>query len=398
MQNRIELLAPAGDLERLGAAIYFGADAVYIGGPMLQLRADTAGFTMDELAEAVRRAHAAEKRIYVTVNSLMKNSEVERLPDYVRKLRDVGADAVIVSDLGALRVIKKAVPELEVHISTQASCLNYAAARQYYDMGAKRVVLGREMTLDEIAELRAKTPAELELECFIHGAMCMAYSGRCILSAYMNGRSGNRGECSQPCRYRYALSLIDESGEYYPVYENDEGSMIMSSRDLNTMPFVDKIIDAGVSSLKIEGRMKSTYYVATVVNAYRRRLDGTASAELCSAELNCASHREYTSGFYYGEARCTASAGAGYIQDCVFTAVVRGEENGRYIIEQRNNFRAGDVLEILSPFGMGESFTVEDMRTPEGELVEYAPHPQQKLSIACPIKLHAGDILRRRIV
>lgn len=397
MINKAELLAPAGDLERLETAIRFGADAVYLGGPMLQLRADAAGFTMEKLAQAVSTAHGAGKRLYVTVNSFVKNDELLTLEDYARELYDLGVDAVIVSDLGAMCTIKHAAPDLELHISTQANCINYAAARHYYDMGAKRVVLGREATLDEIAELRAKTPKELELECFIHGAMCMSYSGRCLLSAYMNGRSGNRGDCSQPCRYGYAISLLDEAGEYYPIMEDGQGTMLLSSRDLNTMEFVEKIVEAGVSSLKIEGRMKSTYYVATVVNAYRHRLNGTAAKELCLKELDCASHRDYTSGFYFGLARTAPPAGAGYKQDCMFIAMVLGEENGRYIIEQRNNFRAGDRLELLSPNSMGESFVIEDMRNMDGETVTYAPHPKQRLSISAPVKLSAGDILRRRV-
>ena len=393
--NKAELLAPAGDLERLDAAIYFGADAVYIGGPMLQLRADIAGFDENELAEAVRRAHGKGKKLYVAVNSLVRNGELEGLGDYAKRLYELGADAVIVTDLGALSVIKKAAPELEIHISTQASILNYEAARLYHSMGAKRIVLGRETTLDELAEIRAKTPKELELECFIHGAMCMAYSGRCMLSAYMNGRSANRGDCSQPCRYRYALHLTDgEDGEYYPFIEGDEGSMILSSRDLNTMPFIEKIIEAGASSLKIEGRMKSTYYVATVVNAYRRRLDG-ADAELCMRELECASHRDFTSGFYFGECKNAQSAGAEYKQSRVFAAMALGEENGRYIIEQRNVLCVGDTLEILSPYSMGESFTLTGMLDGEGNTVERAPHPKQRLSIECPFKLRAGDILRK---
>lgn len=395
MIKKPELLAPAGDLERLCAAIRFGADAVYIGGPMLQLRAGAAGLSMQQVGEAVLIAHAAGKRIYVTVNSFVKNNEVELLGGYARELRGLGVDAVIVSDLGAVCAIKSAVPDLELHVSTQANCLNYAAARHYHDMGAKRVILGREATLEEIAELRAKTPSDLDLECFIHGAMCMSYSGRCLLSAYINGRSGNRGDCSQPCRYHYSLQSDD--GESYPVFEDEDGAMLLSSRDLNTMPFLDKIIGAGVTSLKIEGRRKSTYYVATVVNAYRRRLDGSAPPELCEAELSCASHRDFTSGFYFGEARTAPPAGAGYIQDCTFVAIVLGEEGGRYIIEQRNNFSAGDCLELLSPNSMGLSFTVDDMAIPGGEQVTYAPHPQQKLSISCPIKLSPGDILRRRI-
>lgn len=398
MTIKPELLAPAGDLERLQTAIRFGADAVYLGGPMLQLRAETAGFNMENLAKGVQMAHTAGKKLYVTVNSFAKNDEIPLLGDYARALHDLGVDAVIVSDLGAICAIKQAVPELEVHISTQANCVNYMAARHYYNMGAKRIVLGRETTLDEIAQIRAKTPKELELECFVHGAMCMSYSGRCLLSAYMNGRSGNRGDCSQPCRYGYAISLLDEAGEYYPIMEDGEGTMLLSSRDLNTIDFVDKIAEVGVSSLKIEGRMKSTYYVATVVNAYRHRLDGTGSLEQCRRELDCASHRDYTTGFYFGEARTAPAAAAGYKQDCVFIAMVLGEEYGRYIIEQRNNFRAGDRLELLSPNSVGESFVIEDMLNMDGEVVTYAPHPKQRLSITAPIKLHPGDILRRRSV
>lgn len=395
MEKKPELLAPAGDMERLRAAIRFGADAVYLGGPMLQLRADIAGFSFEQLHEAIFAAHDAGKRIYVTVNSFARNSDIDLLGDYAKRLYEMGADAAIVSDIGAICVMKEAAPELEIHVSTQANCLNWATARHYYDMGAKRIVLGREVTLDEIRELREKIPQDLELECFIHGAMCMSYSGRCLLSAYMNGRSANRGDCSQPCRYRYGL-LKSDDGEYYPVEEDENGTAILSSRDLNTMQFVDKIADAGVSSLKIEGRMKSTYYVATVTNAYRHRLDGTAPTELCEKELYCASHREFTSGFYFGDARTASSAGTGYVQDCTFIAMVLGEENGRYIIEQRNNFSAGDRLELLSPDSMGQSFIVEDMRNSDGEQVTYAPHPKQRLSIASPVKLSAGDILRRR--
>ena len=313
MKNKVELLAPAGDMERLQAALRFGADAVFLGGPMLQLRADVVSFSLEDVRKAAELTHATGKRLYVTVNSFVKNAEIPELADYARALRDIAVDAVIVSDLGAICTIKSAVPELELHVSTQANCVNWAAARHYHDMGAKRVILGRELSLDEIAELRAKTPPELEIECFIHGAMCMSYSGRCLLSAYMNGRSANRGDCSQPCRYSYVLSLSDGSGEFYPVSEDEGGTMILSSRDLNAMPFLDKVIDAEVSSLKIEGRMKSPYYVATVVNAYRHRLDGTAPLELCMDELNCASHREYTSGFFFGEAKHGPSAGPKYL-------------------------------------------------------------------------------------
>ncbi len=397
MTKKPELLAPAGSIEGLRAALRFGADAVYVGGPMLQLRASAAAFTMAELAEAAAMTHSLGKKLYVTVNSFMRNGEVGPLSDYARQLYALGTDAVIVSDLGAICTIKQAAPELEVHVSTQANCLNYAAARHYYELGAKRVVLAREMTLEEIRLFRAAIPEDMEIECFIHGAMCMAYSGRCLISAYMNGRSGNRGDCSQPCRYRYVLSEVGADGEYYPVEEDEHGMTILSSRDLNAMPFLDELISAGVGSLKIEGRMKSTYYTATVVNAYRHRLDGTAAPEQCERELNCASHREYFSGFYFGQALTAKAESAGYKSDCTFIALVLGEADGGYLIEQRNNFSSGDRLEILSPNSLGLEFEVGAMTTQEGEIVTYAPHPQQKLIIKCPYKLEAGDILRRRI-
>lgn len=396
MTNKPELLAPAGSLESLRAAVRFGADAVYVGGPMFQLRADASAFTLEELESAAEIVHISGKKLYVAVNSFMKDGEIARLSGYARELYALGADAVIVSDLGALCTIRDAAPELEVHVSTQANCMNHAAARHYYELGARRVVLARETTLDEIRRLRELIPGDMEIECFVHGAMCMAYSGRCLISAYMNGRSGNRGDCSQPCRYRYVLSEAGTDGEYYPVGEDSSGSFILSSRDLNAMPFLEELADAGVCSFKIEGRMKSAYYVATVVNAYRRRLDGSAPAELCERELDCASHREYFPGFYFGHASMEPSESRGYISDCQFIAIVLGERDGKYLIEQRNNFRSGDRLEILSPNSMGLDFIVGEMTTIDSERVTYAPHPQQKLLLDCPHRLEAGDILRRR--
>ena len=309
----MELLAPAGDLERLDAALRFGADAVYLGGPILQLRAKNAGFSMERLSEAALRVHAAEKKLYIAVNAILRNGEVFELEDYTRALQDLGADGVIVSDLGALRIIKRTAPNLPVHVSTQTNCMNHEAASMFHDLGASRIVLAREISLDEIAEIRAKTSADLELECFVHGAMCMAYSGRCLLSSWMHGQSANSGACAQPCRYLYEVRTKGVEG-YFPVLEEDGATTIFSSRDLNAMPFLDQLMEAGISSFKIEGRMKSTYYVATVVNAYRHRLDGTASTEACLAELECVSHRPYTSGFYFGEARFQEHAGPDYSQ------------------------------------------------------------------------------------
>ena len=285
--NQLELLAPAGDLECLRTALRFGADAVYVGGPQMQLRAGSVGFSMDDLAEAVREAHALNRRLYVTVNAFASNSEIDALSDYAQALKALGADAVIVSDLGAIAAIRRAAPDLDVHVSTQANCLNYAAAQVYADLGATRVVLGREMSLTEIAELRAKTPASLELEAFVHGAMCMAYSGRCMISAYLAGRSANRGACAQSCRWTYHLMEEKRPGQFFPVEEDDRGTTILSSLDLCCIDFLDRIAAAGVTSFKIEGRMKSPYYVATVVNAYRKRLDALKTGT-CGRYAACA--------------------------------------------------------------------------------------------------------------
>ena len=399
-----ELLAPAGDLERLRTALRFGADAVYAGGPMLQLRAGSVGFTMDNLTTAAREAHALGKKLYVTVNAFANNREIEMLPDYAQALAAAGADAVIVSDLGAIATIRRAAPALAVHVSTQANCLNYAAAQVYADMGATRVVLGREMSLDEIARLRAHTPPVLELEAFVHGAMCMAYSGRCMISAYLTGRSANRGACAQSCRWTYHLMEEKRPGQFFPVEEDDRGTTILSSLDLNCLSFLDQIMDAGVTSFKIEGRMKTPYYVATVVNAYRRRidaiLDGTASPEhtaLLERELNAASHRPYSSGFYFGELKHHASDDGAYLQDCTFVGVVRKSlPGGRILFEVRNKICAGDRVEILSPDSLGLSFVAGNIRTVDGTPESAAARPSELYEMDCGQPVAPGDLLRIR--
>jgi len=398
MNRKIELLAPAGDLERLDTAIYFGADAVYMGGPQLQLRADSVGFTMEDLTEGIRRAHAHRKKAYVAVNAFAYSGEIEALPAYARALEAAGADAVIVSDLGAIRTIREAAPGLKVHVSTQANCMNHAAAQTYYDLGASRVILARELSLDEIRRIRENTPPELELECFVHGAMCMAYSGRCLLSAYLNGRSGNRGECSQPCRWHYRLEEEQRPGEYFPIEEDENGTAILSSFDLCCIDFLDQLEDAGVDSFKIEGRMKSPYYIATVVNAYRRAMDGTASLKKLRRELDCVSHRPYSSGFYFGAMK-TGDAGEGdYTQDCTFVGVVQECWDGEIRVQQRNRFRIGDELEVLSPHSMGESFWVDDLVDEDGYELMSASHPEMMVEMPCSLDLQYGDILRRREV
>lgn len=403
MQN-FELLAPAGDMERLRTALRFGADAVYAGGPMLQLRAGSAGFQMDALAEAAKVAHLLGKKLYVAVNAFADNADVDAAGDYAQALEALGADAAIVSDLGLIRAIRRAAPGLDIHVSTQANCLNYAAAQAYYDLGATRVVLGREMTLEQIQTLRARTPKALELEAFVHGAMCMSYSGRCMISAYLTGRSANRGACAQSCRWTYHLVEQKRPGEFFPVEEDDGGTTILSSFDLNCLDFLDQLMDAGVTSFKLEGRMKSPFYVATVVNAYRRRIDallrGEGTAEnlaLLQRELRAASHRPYASGFYFGEMKRHAPDSGAYLQETTFVGVVKGVESGRIAVELRNRIPEGATLEVLSPHSLNLKFIAREIRDASGAPVEAAARPEEIYTMACNAPLEAGDLLRLRI-
>ena len=401
----LELLSPAGSPEALRAALRFGADAVYVGGPRLQLRAGAAGFSMEALADAAREVHARGKKLYVTVNAFPNNREIDALGDYAQSLFALGADAAIVADLGAIAAMRKAAPGLPIHVSTQANCLNYAAARAYWDMGATRVVLAREMTLDQIVELRAKTPAALELEAFVHGAMCMAYSGRCLISAYLTGRSANRGGCAHSCRWNYALVEEKRPGEYLPVEEDAGGTTILSSFDLNCLDFLDQIIDAGVTSFKLEGRMKTPYYVATVTNAYRRRIDGilagTATPESVARlrrELDAASHRAYASGFYFGEMKQHAPDDGTYSSDCIFVGTVTARlPGGRIRVELRNRIRAGDMLEVLSPNALGLSFPAAHLTDAEGNPIPEATVPMALYDMDGAGGVEEGDMLRVRL-
>lgn len=395
--QRYELLAPAGDLEKLNTACYFGADAVYVGGPRMHLRAQAASMTEEDLKEGIDRVHALGKRIYVSVNAFAHNRDLEGLGEYAQQLDDMGADAVIVSDLGVLRRIKRSAPALEVHISTQANCTNYETARMYHEFGASRIVLARELSLQEIAELREKTPRELCLEAFVHGAMCMSYSGRCLISSFLTGRDANQGDCAQPCRWEYALMEASRPGAYFPIEEDGRGSYLLSSSDLNMISHIQQLKQCGVTSFKIEGRMKTAYYVATMTNAYRRAIDESAPLCQLEQEVRCASHRAFSTGFYFG-APFSAIHSAGYEQDCVFCAVVQSRcQDGRVWIEQRNKFEVGQVLEILSPHSLGSSFRLERMWDADtGEEILCAPHPQQQVLIQCPYPLEPMDMLRRR--
>lgn len=395
--NKTELLSPAGSMEALRAAIRFGADAVYIGGSFMQLRAAGVGFDNAGITEAVSFAHSQGKKVYVALNCCAQNSEITKIKEYAVFLYSAGVDAVIIADLGVLTAVKKAEPRLEVHISTQVNCMNYLTAELFYNLGAKRIVLARELKLEDIAEIRIKTPAELELEAFIHGAMCMAYSGRCLISSYLTNRSGNRGECAQPCRWNYHLVEEKRPGEFFTIDEGENGTAILSSHDLCTIDFIDKIAEAGVTSFKIEGRMKTPYYVAAVTRAYRKRMDGYSDTALLRDELETVSHRPYSSGFYFGEMKDNHYNDGLYHQNAVIAAVVVSCGEGYADIEQKNRFSVGDRLEILEPEMHVRSFIVENIAGDNGESRENAPHPKEKLRINCPFRLEPGDMLRKRI-
>ena len=395
--KRPELLAPAGDMECLETAVHFGADAVYIGGPLLQLRADNVGFDREGIAEAVKYAHEHGVKLYVTVNCFAKNEEIDAAEDYAKFLYSAGVDAVIVSDIGLIAKIHESAPELEIHVSTQANCLNFNAAKVYWNMGAKRVVLGREMTLDEIIEFRKRIPEEMEIEAFVHGAMCMSYSGRCMISSYLVNRSGNRGGCAQPCRWNYHLVEMKRPNEFFQVVEDEKGTAILSSHDMCAVGFLDKLEEAGICSYKIEGRMKTPFYVATAVNAYRHAIDGDVPMEVIERELDSISHRPYSSAFYFGEMKNSHGNSGAYIQKCTFIGKVLDYSDGFVTIQQRNNFKPGDELEVVSPISTGEKFTVTAIFDEEGNEREDARLIQQILRLPCPIRLQKGDLLRKRI-
>lgn len=384
-------------MERLITAIHFGADAVYLGTTAFSLRNMADNFTMDELNEAVRYAHERGVKIYVTVNAFMRDNELEALPETLKALEDAGVDALIINDPSVVRIARRVAPKLALHLSTQANTLNSEAALFWHEQGIERIVLARELKLSEIKKMREKLPETLELEAFVHGAMCVSYSGRCLLSNYIAGRDSNRGECVQPCRWSYEVRERGSNGEYFTLISEKEGSFIMNSRDMCMAEHLGEIIDSGIISLKIEGRMKSILYVATVVNAYRMALDG-AEMSVVMDELNRISHRPYTTGFMLDDsAELMAEDSGGYIQDYRIAAVVLDYDSEKKIahIEQRNRFFDGDELSILSPGDVKRSFKVRGITNEAGEAVEGAPHPCERLFIGCDEPVKAGDILRQ---
>lgn len=399
----VELLAPAGNMDKLKTAFYFGADACYFAGTKFGLRAYAGNFTDENLKESVEYAHSLNKKAYVTVNIIAHNADFDGMAEYLKYLYEIGVDAVIVADVGIIELIKKVCPKLEIHVSTQANITNKYAAKFFCDLGVKRLVLARELSVKEIKEIRDFIPADVELEAFVHGAMCISYSGRCLLSNYMANRDSNKGACVQACRWEYTIHEKSRNNEEYPIYEDNRGTYILNSKDLNMIEHLQELIDAGVTSFKIEGRMKSVYYVATVVNAYRRAIDNLQKHKQDSAltlELNKASHRNYTTGFYFGSSDKECLSSSTPVQTHEFMAVVLSEnKNGQVLIEQRNRFKVGDTLEVLSPNKtFNKTIAVESLKDENGADVMDALQVQQKLYLKTNLKLMPGDILRKKIV
>lgn len=396
-----ELLSPAGERESLEAAVQFGADAVYLGAKQFGMRTAPKNFDMQTLADAVQFAHKGGVRVYLTANILPRNAEAAAFPDFIREAAQTGIDAVIEADLGLIAMTKRFCPSLPVHASTQTGIVNYETARVLCESGVCRVVLARELSIGEIAEIRAKTPPALELECFVHGAMCMSVSGRCLLSEYMTGRDANRGACAQSCRWKYALVEEKRPGQYFPVGEDEDGSYILNAKDLCLLPYLKELAEAGIDSVKIEGRAKSAYYTAGVTNAYRIALDclqtGEPLPEWVMAELDAVSHRPYTVGFAFGQRKDLIwHERNGYLRDFEVVGIVQKWENGRLYVSQRNRFFAGDEVELLSPGVQPPQVTVTALQNADGAPIESANHAVMDCSFRCDIPVPAGTYVRKR--
>lgn len=406
--NRVELLAPAGDLERLKIAFEYGADAVYLGGESFGMRTAAKNFTIEEIREGAEFAHERGKRVFVTVNIIPHNEDFIGFEDYVRELHDAGVDALIASDPGVIEVIKKVAPDMEIHLSTQANTTNYHSANFWVKQGVKRVVMARELSFDEIREIRDNTPEHMDIEAFVHGAMCISYSGRCLISNYMTGRDSNRGSCAQSCRWKYSLVEEKRPGEYYPVYEDERGTFFFNSKDLCMIGYIPQIIESGIYSLKIEGRMKTAYYVATVVRAYRMAIDAYYNDPeewkfdpMWLDELKKGSHRHFTTGFYNEKPDEEGQnyESASYVRNYDFVGIVLDRlEDGRCLVEQRNKFVLGDELEIIGPYTNTMTVKVDEMWDEEGNSIEVAPHARMKVIMNLPEGVGKNFMLRREIV
>lgn len=396
----MELLAPAGNFEKLITAVHFGADAVYFSGKRFGLRAFAGNFSDDEIVEAMKYLHARGKKGYITLNIVANDEDFEGLDEYLNLLVKAKVDGVIVSDLGVVKFIRENAPALNVHVSTQANVNNYYSAKVFVDMGATRIVLAREMNLKQIKAMHEKLGSSVELEAFVHGAMCISYSGRCLLSNYMTGRESNHGACVQACRWKYAIREVNRKDEY-PIEEDERGTYILNSKDMNMISHLKELEDAGVVSLKIEGRMKSAYYVATVVNAYRQALDNPnyQATEQLIAELEKASHRQYSTGFYLGAKDKEYLEDSMPVQTHEFVAVVVDTFDGGIVLEQRNRFCKGEELEILSPNKkiFNKKIKIGDMIDEKGDVITDVKGVQQRVKLKSDLPFEVGDILRRAV-
>lgn len=408
IMKKVELLAPAGDLERLKIAVEYGADAVYIGGETFGMRSAAKNFSIEDIREGVKFAHEKGRKVFVTVNIIPHNEDFANFDSYLRDLESADVDALIVSDPGALLVIKKVIPNMEIHLSTQANTTNFNSANFWYNQGVKRVVVARELSFDEIKEIRDNTPKDLDIEAFMHGAMCISYSGRCLISNYMTGRDANRGSCAQSCRWKYSLVEEKRPGEYFPIYEDEGGTFFFNSKDLCMIEYIPDLIKSGITSLKIEGRMKTAYYVATVVRAYRMAIDeyyknpdGWKFDPMWLDELKKGSHRHFTTGFYNGKPDDNEQnyASASYVRNYDFIGIVTEDKDdgGLYTVEQRNKMVVGDEIEIIGPYTNTMKAVIEEMYNEEGEKIIEAPHPRQVVKMRLPENVGINFMLRKEI-
>ena len=399
-----ELLCPAGDLTRLKAAVDFGADAVYLAGEEFGMRTAATNFGENDLKEGIKYAHDHGVKVHITCNTLPHNAEMPRLPAILERINDLGADAIIAADVGTMGLVKKYAPKCDLHVSVQSGIVNYETARAFHNFGAQRIVVARELSLDEISEIRAKTPRELEIEAFAHGAMCVSFSARCLLSSYMTGRDANRGDCAQSCRWSYSLMEEKRPGEYYDITETDKGTYILNANDLCMAPYLDKMTAAGVDSIKIEGRAKSHYYVAVTTNAYRGALDSLKADPLnwqvplwVNEELNKISHRNYSTGFYFGTPKNEQTyKSAGYVRDYTVAAIVDDYCDGMLSVIMKNKFAVGQEFDCLEPHRAPFTFTVSEMFNDKKESIAVAPHPMMKVLIPFDRPLKKGSLLRMK--
>lgn len=404
MKRHPELLIPASSLEVLKIAVVFGADAVYIGGEAFGLRAKAKNFSMEDMREGIAFAHAHGVKVYVTANILAHNADLEGVRTYFEELKEVRPDALIIADPGVFEIAKEVCPEIERHISTQANNTNYATYNFWYRQGARRVVSARELSLEEIKELREHIPDDLEIETFVHGAMCISYSGRCLLSNYFTGRDANQGACTHPCRWKYAVVEETRPGEYMPVYENERGTFLFNSKDLCMIEHVPELVEAGIDSFKVEGRMKAALYVATVARTYRKALDDYAKGLLeyqrnmpwYLEQISCCTCRQFTTGFFFGkpDEHTQIYDNSTYLKDYIYLGIVGGERDGLYEIEQRNKFSVGEEIEIMKPDGRNVKVIVGRIVNADGEEQMSAPHAKQVVYVDLQGQAEAYDVLR----